>query len=200
MGQYYFIRHGESEANRGAWLAGHRDSPLTERGREQARQAFHQVQALDVQAVLVSDLARAVETAQIVLKGRELPIRQTPLLRERAGGQWEGRQIEELLAAGHLQKIRGWYAQPPGGESLHQVALRAFRAIEEQGEGHNVLIVAHGALIRAVLHAVDRGPGGEISDQAVDNAEVVQRFMPAGGWANLRARCEAHAEAQRGVV
>ncbi len=199
MGHYYFIRHAESEANRGEWLAGHRDSPLTERGREQARQAFRHVQALDVQTVLVSDLSRAVETAHIVLKDRELPIRYTPLLRERSGGQWEGRPLEELRAAGYLRKIRGWYEQPPGGESLHDVVVRALRAIEEVDDGRNVLVVAHGTLIRGVLHAVDEGPGGEVSAQRPDNAEVMLRVMPAGGWASLRARCEAHAVAQRGV-
>ncbi len=198
MGHYYFIRHGESEANRGEWLAGHRDSPLTERGREQAREAFHRVQALDVQMVLVSDLSRAVETAQIVLNGRELPIQHTPLLRERAGGRWEGRQLEELRAAGHLGRVQGWYERPPEGESLHDVVVRTARALELLDDERDVLVVAHGTLIRAVLQAVDVGPGGEISSHRPDNAEIVMRFMPAGGWASLRARCEAHAAVHSG--
>src|SRR5262245_61454156 len=139
MGQYYFIRHGESEANRGDWLAGHRDSPLTERGREQARAACRHVQSLEVQTVLVSDLSRAMETAQIVLTGRELPVHYTPLLRERSGGQWEGRPLEELRAAGHISRLRGWFVQPPEGESMHDVVLRALRALAELDAGHNVL-------------------------------------------------------------
>ncbi len=200
MGHYYFIRHGESEANRGEWLAGHRDSPLTERGREQARAAHPHVQALDVQKVLVSDLARAVETAQIVLNGRALPVHSTPLLRERCGGQWEGRSLEELRSAGHIARIRGWYVPPPEGESLHDVVLRAARALSELDDGQNVLVVAHGTLIRALLHALDQGPGGEVTTHVLDNAEIAQRFVPVGAWADLRAGCEAHAATSGAVA
>ena len=39
MSHWIFLRHGESRANRERWLSGHVDIGLTERGREQARQA-----------------------------------------------------------------------------------------------------------------------------------------------------------------
>src|SRR5262245_59325377 len=91
MGHYYFVRHGESESNRDGWLAGHRDSPLTERGRAQASGMRPHIDGLDLQAVLVSDSSRAQETALIMLGERMLPRLTTPLLRERGGGEWEGR-------------------------------------------------------------------------------------------------------------
>ena len=39
MRRWIFLRHGESVANAEGWLSGQVDTPLTERGRDQARQA-----------------------------------------------------------------------------------------------------------------------------------------------------------------
>ena len=87
------------------------------------------------------------------------------------------------------------------GEALESIRKQGvgerivyFYALDER----DVLVVAHGTLIRAVLQAVDVGPGGEISSHRPDNAEIVMRFMPAGAWASLRARCEAHAAVHSG--
>src|SRR6478736_3222829 len=200
MGQYYFVRHGESEANRDGWLAGHRDSPLTQRGREQAHSVRPQIETLDLQAVLVSDASRAQDTARILLGGRTLPQLTTPLLRERGGGQWEGRPVAELRAAGHLVRVRRWYEQPPGGESLSDVVLRALEVLCAYDQGQNVLVVAHGALIRGLLFAVDAGPGGELSSSGPDNVEVHVRCQPPGGWTSLRARCIEHARTHQSAV
>jgi broad specificity phosphatase PhoE len=200
MGQYYFVRHGESEANRDGWLAGHRDSPLTRRGREQARGMRARIEALDVQAVLVSDSSRALDTARIMLGERTLPQLTTPLLRERGGGEWEGRPIALLRAAGHLVRVRRWHERPPGGESLSDVVLRALEALCAYDQGQSVLVVAHGTLIRGLLLAVDAGPGGELSSRGPDNVEVHVRCQPAGGWASLRARCLEYATAHQIAV
>jgi broad specificity phosphatase PhoE len=197
MGQYYFVRHGESEANRDGWLAGHRDSPLTQRGVDQAHGMRPRIAALDVHVVLVSDSSRAQDTARIMLGKRTLPQLTTPLLRERGGGEWEGRPVEELRAGGHLVRVRRWYERPPGGESLSDVVLRALEALCVYDQGQNVLVVTHGALIRGLLCAVDAGPGGELSSRGPDNLEVHVRSQPPGGWTALRARCLEHARIHR---
>lgn len=75
QGKVFFVRHGESEANTKGMFAGQREnSPLTEKGREQAKQA-----ALDLlnkkikpQRVIVSPLIRAYETAQIIIRNANL--------------------------------------------------------------------------------------------------------------------------------
>jgi len=188
MATYYFIRHGESEANRDGWLAGHRDTPLTARGVEQAEEAAHAVAQLPIERVLVSDLERAVRTADLVTRGMSLQVARTAALRERSGGSWEGQPLDELRSAGHLKAIRRWYARPPAGESLNDIALRAAGALSETNGHENILVVAHGALIRAVIHALDQGPGGEISDFRPGNCEIVPRTVEPSVWTALRER------------
>jgi glucosyl-3-phosphoglycerate phosphatase len=195
MGNCYFVRHGESEANRGDWLAGHRDSPLTDRGRAQAAAAGPKVRGLAFQRILVSDLSRAGETARILVGDLGLPTHVTPALRERSCGDWEGKPLVELRALGHLRRIRAWDVRPPGGETLNDAALRAFGVLAEYDAGQDLLVVAHGALIRALMHALEHGPGGELSSWRPANGEVVPCSPAPGRWSELLAACQAHAAA-----
>ena len=65
MGELFIARHGQNEDNVNGILNGHRDLPLTELGRQQARQLAVEIgragMAIDV--VLASPLSRALETA-----------------------------------------------------------------------------------------------------------------------------------------
>ena len=71
----FLIRHGESTANEVNRFAGAVDAPLTRLGRAQAMKAAHSWEGRTVDTVFVSPLARAFQTAQILL----------PTLRTRAG-------------------------------------------------------------------------------------------------------------------
>ena len=65
----YFIRHGESEANLKHVFAGQKDnSPLTEKGREQARAEGQKIKelGLKINRIISSPLTRAFNTAKIV--------------------------------------------------------------------------------------------------------------------------------------
>lgn len=62
-----FLRHGESQANVDGVFAGQRfDSPLTDLGRSQARQAGRELLDKNITKIYSSPLSRAKETAQIV--------------------------------------------------------------------------------------------------------------------------------------
>jgi bisphosphoglycerate-dependent phosphoglycerate mutase len=62
----YIVRHGESEYNAKGLLAGITDIPLTDTGREQARQAGAQLAQLGITRIVSSPLVRAYETARII--------------------------------------------------------------------------------------------------------------------------------------
>lgn len=66
MKTIYFIRHGESQANLEGVYAGWNDTPLTDKGRDQARKAAESAKHLGIQKIISSDLERAYETAKIV--------------------------------------------------------------------------------------------------------------------------------------
>ena len=70
----WFLRHGESEANADGFSAGQSiDSPLTAQGWEQARVAAHQLTSR-LDWIVSSPLARALETAEIVLTELDSPL------------------------------------------------------------------------------------------------------------------------------
>ena len=126
---FFFIRHGQTAANRdGLRSGGESDTPLTELGREQAREAgltLHRL-GLTPGLILSSPLSRTIETARLLNVRLGLEVRMVSGLIERRLGAWNGRSVEATrlpLAAGET---------PPGGESdavFRARVLAAFRAL-----------------------------------------------------------------------
>jgi broad specificity phosphatase PhoE len=185
MPTWTFVRHGQSVANREGWLAGHYDAPLTDQG---------EAEAIAARCVLVdplpdrafsSDLSRAQRTARLLLEGHAIPLVITPRLRERDCGAWERHTLEEIAAdPTGLQRMGSWLGKPPSGESLLELALRVVEwlaSIDDAAAPHT-LVVAHGALMRAVMATVD-----EVSRETIDlwrpaNCEAIRRELPPGTW------------------
>lgn len=124
------LRHGETEWNAEGRLQGRLDSPLTERGRDQAaaQRAILAGRDLSGWQVRVSPQGRAQATADIVLEGLGL----TPVTEERLCeidvGEWSGRRFDEIRAdwAWLFDEAGGfdWYDHAPGGEGLGGLETR----------------------------------------------------------------------------
>lgn len=187
MPTWTFMRHGQSVANREGWLAGHLDAPLTERGRDQAIAARRQLTPPLPTRAFCSDLSRAHHTAKLVLAEHDIPLIVTPQLRERSCGAWERRSVAEIAADEELYRfMNSWTGRPPRGESLLDVALRAIRwlaTIDDSTE--DTLIVAHGALMRAVLGVVDRRSRSGEDPWRPENCEAIQRELAVSTWTQL---------------
>ena len=67
-------------------MQGQTQGELNEKGREQARQVAERLAGEQVDAVVASDLHRAIQTAEIIAAPHDLPVLTTPLLRERDWG------------------------------------------------------------------------------------------------------------------
>ncbi|MBU6423779.1 MAG: phosphoglycerate mutase family protein, partial [Chloroflexi bacterium] len=78
----YFVRHGESEANAARRYAGQADSPLTERGRQQAEAVAAALRGVRLDRVVSSDLSRARDTAAAIAREHGLAVEVFPELRE----------------------------------------------------------------------------------------------------------------------
>ncbi len=127
--------------------------PLTELGREQARQLGLQVMALQLDLCLHTRFGRTRETAEIAMAGRDVPVQVEPLLDDVDVGALEGRTVDEY---------RAWKREHthddafPGGESLNDAARRyaeGFRRLAGSDRGC-LLAVCHEIPIRYALNAL----------------------------------------------
>jgi probable phosphoglycerate mutase len=157
----YLVRHGQTEWNRDARLQGQLDSPLTPRGRAQARAAGRAMARLGLAGVplSVSPLGRARATAALLAEEVALgPVVVEPRLQEVALGSWEGLTCEAIAAA-HPDLVNGWSGHGygflcPDGEGYDRAAARVSAWLAEQKEPR--IAVAHG-MIGRVLRAVCTG-------------------------------------------
>jgi broad specificity phosphatase PhoE len=158
------IRHGESFANKKGIIQGHKDYPLTEKGKKQAKSLAKQIKEMDYSfsALYSSDLNRAKTTAEIIAQILQIPnIFFDRRLREHNLGIYEGRYSKELeekdkelfdaCFADHSKRF-------PKGESVEEMKKRIRAAFEEitnnPEEKRDVIIVAHGGTLYHILHHI----------------------------------------------
>jgi broad specificity phosphatase PhoE len=101
---FYLIRHGETEFNVRGITQGHVDSPLTENGITQAKEAAKLLKDIHFDAIFSSDLLRAQKTAEIIRAERDLAIQTTHLLRERNFGAGDGKTGDALAEYTRIRK------------------------------------------------------------------------------------------------
>lgn len=191
MTRWIFLRHGESTANAGGFLAGWDDVPLTPLGEAQAVAAGQALVGVPFERVVTSDLRRATHTTALALAaraGEPVPLVVDPRLRERHLGDWAGARLEELRADGRNAVLYGWTTAPPGGESHLDLVNRALPALIELGEAPRTLMVAHGGLLRALLGLLDGVELESIGRNRIANAAPILRDLPNGIWASLYER------------
>ncbi len=140
----YLVRHGETVDNARQIMQGQTQGMLNEKGREQARQVAERLSTEPIDAVVASDLRRAIETAEIIAQPHGLPVVTMPLLRERDWGSFTGRFIPDL---------RGevWPDDIESEEALLQRALAFLQKMTATYEGKRVVAVGHGIINKAIL-------------------------------------------------
>ena len=157
------VRHGETIDNARQIMQGQTHGELNERGREQAQQVAQRLASEQVDAVVASDLHRAIQTAEIIAAPHGLPVMTTELLRERDWGSFTGRFIPEL-------KGETW---PDDIESETDLLLRArsfLIYITTTYPGCRVVAVGHGIVNKAILAVYAGCSMREV--QRMMNAEV----------------------------
>jgi broad specificity phosphatase PhoE len=122
------------------WLPGR----LSEQGRRGAAELGARRRDCGLAAVFLSDLRRAVETAQIAFAGTAVTLHQDPRLRECNYGELNGCPVTALAA----ERARHIDTPFPGGQSYRQVidATSEFlRDLAAGWDGQRVLVIAHSA-------------------------------------------------------
>lgn len=158
MLKIYLVRHGESAWNVKQLYTGQTDVSLSELGEMQAERAAERLRGVELQAVYVSPLKRAQDTAKPIAAAHKLPLLPDDRLAEIHHGAWEGNPAE-VIREQYADEYHAWRNEPhraqmPDGESLQDVAQRVERFMQdllaERADG-NVLIVSHDAVLRLIV-------------------------------------------------
>ena len=151
MTNFFLVRHGETDWNLVGRIQGATDIPLNETGRAQAKATGMKMQGRQWDAIVSSPLSRAAETARIIASCVGLP---EPTLVddivERNYGEAEG------MTGPELEAVYPNDSPVPGRESRPDVQKRVLAAIHglaKEFPGKNVVVVAHGGVIRSVLQS-----------------------------------------------
>jgi len=155
MRLYVLSRHGESVLNQQRRVNGDPSvrAPLTERGRENAALLGLQLRGQPLDACVHTRFGRTLETAQIALEGRDVPLIEEELLDDVRIGELEGWTIDEYRDWKHGRSRADRF---PGGESLDEAARRyaeAYRRLLVRPD-ERVLVVCHEIPIRYALNAI----------------------------------------------
>ena len=148
----YLLRHGETDWNIEGRLQGRMDIPMNESGKEQIATIgqFLKDSGFCVDRIISSPLLRAKETTEIISKAINFEgnILFDELLLERSFGKLEGvlwsPQID-LNDAKH------------GIESVDALCRRAREVLLKYIDEKDILVVAHGAIIKAIVAALTNG-------------------------------------------
>jgi uncharacterized phosphatase len=184
------VRHGETDWNVAGRLQGREDIPLNAHGRAQARLTGRRLAADEWDLLVSSPLRRAWETAEII--GEAIGIRQIvpePALVERDYGRASGLTNAEVRAAFADDAI-------PGRESRDEVRSRsmaALGAILAANPGKRIVIVAHGGVIRAIVHALSDGDHASIASP-YGNACLCHLTHDGDRWQIVAANVVDHLE------
>lgn len=149
----YVIRHGESEMNKQKVWSGQLDTPLTDKGREDATLAREYLKGVSFDKVYASDLCRATETAKIALPEKEFET--TALLREYNFGTLGGTPHASVTAE-EMERVRREGYAKYNGESREDFAkrVRAFQKKLEAESYETVAAFCHGGFLRGMLDEV----------------------------------------------
>ena len=149
--EWHCVRHGQGENNLKPALTSPEEGyiiGLTELGKQQAAHFALQDSGWDV--IVSSPYLRAQQTADIFAHVAGVEVQTELDFRELNFGDLIGHSKEEYR---HAEATQNYEIPYPGGESLQQVAERAWAAIEKwdkQFEGQRILLVAHALVFRGL--------------------------------------------------
>ena len=137
-----------STANKQGIWSGRTDHPLAKEGQEQALLAGQKAKNLNIDLVVSSTQRRAYDTAKIMAKQIDYPIKKimvNSLLVERDFGELETKKAYLTTVEMHKANILGFETD----DMLIKRAEEAFEWLESLG-GKNILVVSHGSFGRAL--------------------------------------------------
>jgi 2,3-bisphosphoglycerate-dependent phosphoglycerate mutase len=195
------VRHGQSEWNLKNLFTGWRDVDLTAAGVKEARAAGQRLKAqgLRFDVAFTSALVRAQRTLDLMLEemGQTgVPVFKDQALNERDYGDLVGLNKDDARAKWGAEQVHVWRRSydvaPPGGESLKDTAARALpyyiqEILPRVLRGDNVLVVAHGNSLRALVMVLERlSPKDIVAREIATGVPLIYRLNADSTVAEMR--------------
>lgn len=186
------LRHGASSYNEQGLWTGLTDIELSEKGREESRQCAELISDIPFDYVFTSALKRSTQTWDEINNVLKVQVRQKSdkALNERDYGDYTGKnkwELKDKLGEEEFLKIRrSWNYPIPSGETLKDVYKRVIPFYQQEIEpllkdGRNILIVAHGNSLRALIKFLENISDNEISKVELATGEVYVYTMDREG-------------------
>ena len=169
---FYYSRHGQTVWNVENKICGATDSPLTDKGRAQAKELGERILAegYKIDEILYSPLSRARDTALIVSEITGIPARAEQRLTEQNFGKWEGTPRN---GADFQADKQNFVTSFEGGESMLRLAQRIYNLIDEIKEQDKIyLLVAHNGISRVMESYFHDMTNEEYAAFGIRNCEI----------------------------
>ena len=178
MTTFYLCPHGETENNKNGLLSGWVDTPLTNKGIEDAASTAKKLQGITFDTIIASDLGRAVTTAHIIAKKNDYTgtVEQFSEFREVNYGNLANQHITAHAKVPMREKSS--YA-PPGGESLGQMQARVIQGLKRVNNAHKseqILLVAHDGTINAIYALFTNRDIADVDTESSNAHDFVAKF------------------------
>ena len=170
----WFIRHGETVWNVENKICGATDSPLTERGHQQAIDMAEKIKCMGIKAdmILYSPLSRAKDTASHISEITGIPMMEEKRLFEQCFGKYES--TPRNGAEFHEAK-KQFLNRYEGGESMFQLAHRVYSLLDELKEKNgNYILVAHNGIARVIQSYFYEMTNEEYASFGIKNCEILE--------------------------
>ncbi len=180
---YYTMRHGEAENNvlRIMSALPSDKHSLTQKGKEQAKEAAKWLKDKKIDLIIASPLLRTKETAEIISKELHLDPKNVEFnegIREYNSGLWNGKSFDDFQKAfAHKDRFD---TKPEGGETYSELKRRMgdfIYGLEKRHVGKNILIITHDSplfLLKAVVNGFNKKQAIELrgsKDHFTENAK-----------------------------
>lgn len=187
----YLVRHGETDWNKERRIQGQVDIPLNDFGRRLAEKTAAGLRDVPFAVCFSSPLGRAMETAELILSGRDVPVIPDERIKEMAFGEWEGKccskegwELPERFQAFFDDPMH--YEPAAGGEDFSDVKGRmgeflSWLSTQKQYEDDNILITTHGVALVGMLNYIKEKPLREYWGQGVHKNCAVTEVQVTDG-------------------
>ncbi len=176
------MRHGKTDWNEIRKLQGRTDIPLNEEGRRMAEEVRKECEKIGFDICYSSPLTRARETAEIALKGLDVPIQTDDRLMEMCFGIYEGAVNAGSVEGSPIQKFFDspeLFMGTENGETFDELFKRTGSFIDEMikpalKEGKKVLIVGHGAMNCSIICQIKNIPIKDFWKMGIPNCKLIR--------------------------